>query len=71
MSSAFPPSWQPSSGQGRPTNRLSASHLVGVILGCGGWPWVSWAQGSVLQKSLASPLWAVRPLSLSESLSWG
>lgn len=49
---------------------LSASHLVGVILGYGGWPWVFWAQGSVLQKSLVSTLRVTLPLSLSQVLSW-
>lgn len=42
------------------------SHLVGVILGYGGWPWASQAQGTMLQKSLVYPGWA--PLLLS--LSW-
>lgn len=49
------PCWQPFLGCGEPTSGLSASHLVGVILGYGGWPWVSRAQGSVLQKNLVSP----------------
>lgn len=43
----------------------SASRLLGVILGYGGCPWASWAQGTMLQKSLVFPAWATLPLFLS------
>lgn len=67
---AVPPSWQPSAGRGGPANRLSASHMVGVILGYGGRRWGSQVQGPVLQESLVSPRWDTLPLSSPESPSW-